>query len=196
MPKFAGFKISVEIEKLKIHVEGDREIVPEIANNVAHQISHVIQPSGLLEAPKDGQNSNPVIDSATPPARKPRRRSAGRPGTAGDSGTFDWNHDPDKWGTPLPEWKQWQKINWLLFVVEGEAGKNNGLTTSEMTNIFKQRFRASGLLQKGNIPRDLRGQPDYFGVVDDRWHLKESGKTEAAKLVTEAKGQKTSTATA
>ena len=103
MAKFANFKISVEIEKLKIHVEGDREIAPEIASNVAHQISDVFQPSGLLEAPKDGQNSNSVINaSATAPARRTRRpRSSGKVDTDGANGAVDWNHDAVKWGTPI-----------------------------------------------------------------------------------------------
>jgi hypothetical protein len=85
---------------------------------------------------------------------------------------------------------------WLLLVAAAEAGKPEGLTTSEMAAIYKQEFFSTGVLRKGNIPRDLRGWPDYFGEVDDRWHLKESGKTEAAKLVAEAKGRKASTATA
>lgn len=196
MTKLASFKISVEIEKLKIHVEGDREIVPEIASNVAHQITGVLQPSGLLEAPKDGHNSNPVITAPASPARRTRGRRSISTGTGGNSGTIDWNHDPAKWGTPVQNWKNWQKIMWLLSVVATDAGRPEGLTTAEMTAIYQQKFRSTGVLRKGNIPRDLRSWPDYFGEVDDRWHLKESGKTEAAKLVAEAKGQKASTATA
>jgi hypothetical protein len=198
MAKFANFKIIVEIEKLKIHVEGDREVAPEIANNVAHQITTVLQPSGLLEAPKYEQNSNPVNSGlATPRARRTRRpSSSGKTETAAGKGTVDWNHDAAKWGTPVQSWKQWQKILWLLSVVEGEALSSNGLTSSEMADIFKQKFRSSGLLKQGNIPRDLVSKAEYFGSVDDHWFLKQSGKSEAAKLVTEAKGSKASTASA
>ena len=77
-----------------------------------------------------------------------------------------------------------------------EALSSNGLTSSEMADIFKQKFRSSGLLKQGNIPRDLVSKAEYFGSVDDHWFLKQSGKSEAAKLVTEAKGSKASTASA
>jgi hypothetical protein len=82
MAKFANFKIIVEIEKLKIHVEGDREIAPEIASNVAQQITSVIQPSGLLEAPQDEHSSNPASNAlAAPSVRRTRRtRSSARVG--------------------------------------------------------------------------------------------------------------------
>jgi hypothetical protein len=195
MAKLASFKISVEVEKLKIHVEGDREIVPEIASNVAQHITGVLQPSSLLEAAKDGNNSNAVISAPASPARRPRGRRSISTGS-GSNATIDWNHDPAKWGTPVQDWKNWQKIMWLLLVVAADAGRPEGLTTFEMTAIYKQKFYSTGVLRKGNIPRDLRKWPDYFGEVNDRWHLKESGKTEAAKLVAEAKGQKASTATA
>jgi hypothetical protein len=196
MTKLANFKISIVVKELSINVEGDREIVPEIASNVAQQVTGVLQPAGLLEAPKDGHNSNPVVTVAVSPARRTRGRRSMSTSAGGGNGTIDWNHDPAKWGTPVQEWKNWQKIMWLLLVVAADAGKPEGLTTSEMAAIYKQKFFSTGVLTKGNIPRDLKGRTDYFGEVDDRWHLKESGKAEAAKLVAEAKGQKTSIATA
>jgi hypothetical protein len=198
MAKSANFKVTVKLEKLEIHVEGDRELVPEIANSVSHQIAEVIQPKGFLEAPTDGQN--PVINvpaASASSVRRQRRRTVGKAETPGaTTGAIDWSHDAVKWGTPVQDWKQWQKVLWLLSVVENEAGRKNGLTSTEIAETFKQKFRASGLLLKGNIHRDLTKRPDYFGSVDGYWFLKQGGKEEAVKLVAEAKGTKVNAATA
>lgn len=187
MAKFANFEVHVEIEKLKIHVKGDREIAPEVANNVAQQISGIFQPSGLLEAPQNGNNGNKVIDAPpAPPARRARRKNSATPGS-GDAKTPNWNHDANKWGTPLQTWKQPQKITWLLHVVEQE-GVSKDLSPTEITDIWESKFRTAGLLNRRNIARDLGNNPDNFGAVDGRWFLKQGGKTAAAALVNEAKG--------
>jgi hypothetical protein len=197
MVKTVPFKVTVKVEKLEIHVEGDRQIVPEIANSVSRQIAEVIQPKALLGAPTDGHN--PIIDvpaASAASGRRPRRRAAGATGTGSATSAIAWNHDVAKWGTPVQDWKQWQKIAWLLWVVEHEAGRKNGLTSTEMANVFKEKFRAAGLLNRPNIARDLTGKTDYFGSVDGCWFLKQGGKDEAARLVVEAKGGKASAATA
>ena len=199
MEKFAKFKINIEIEKLKIQIEGDRQIAPEIATNVANQISTMLQPAAYIEAPKDGQNSGPVIEggaSASP--RRSRRRSGVKQSSPvdGSASSIDWSHDTGKWGTPLQSWKQWQKIAWLLCVVEAEGVRANGLTPTEMTDLFKNKFRSAGLLTRQTIGRDLGNNPNYFGETDGRWFLKQSGKEMAANLITEGKGEKVNTATA
>jgi len=198
MAKSANFKVTVKLEKLEIHVEGDREIAPEIANNVSHQIAEVFQPSGLLEAPADGKNRVINVPAASvTPARRQRRRTAGRaepPGAA--SVPIDWNHSASKWGTPIQGWKQWQKVLWLLSVVEQETQNKNGLTSTVIAEVFNRNFRASGLLRSANIARDLAGKADYFGSFGGNWFLKQGGKDEALKLVTEAKGAKVNAATA
>lgn len=190
MAKIANFEINIELQGLKIHVKGDRELAPEIATEVAQKISGMIQPAGLIEALPERQNGHPTIDASQGASSRKRRRSAQKSASNG-SGTepVNWTHDPSKWGTPLQEWKQWQKVAWLLYVVENETGKD-GLATGEIVDVFAAKFKAAGLLIKGNIPRDLNGKSEFFGSFDDRWHLKQSGKDEAVKLVAEAKGEK------
>ncbi len=193
MAKFATFDVSIEIKELKIHVKGDREIAPEIANNVAHQISSVLRPSGLLEASNDSQGGHHVVvEAQAAPSRKRRRVTAAKsaPSNGDGYGPVDWNHDGAKWGTPAQAWKQPQKVAWLLHVVEQEGVSKDGLNPSEMAAIFKAKFRAAGLLNRGNIARDLGNNPELFGSVDGRWFLKQAGREAGAKLVAEAKGEK------
>ncbi len=192
MAKFATFEVSVEIKELKIHVKGDREIAPEIAENVAHQISTVFQPAGLIEAPSEGGNGHVVIPAQPGAAsRKRKRATAGKAvsGNGDGAGPIDWAHDAAKWGTPIQTWSQPQKINWLLWVYEQATGKKD-LNPSEMQDVFERKFRDSGLLTRQNISRDLRKNSDNFGAVNGRWFLKQAGKDAAAALVAEARGQK------
>lgn len=188
------FRVKVELQGLKFEIEGDREIGSTIAQNVASQIANVVQPTALLEAPKNGNNGNRIVEAQAIPTStsRKRRRASTKTGAATDSvdsPALDWNHDAAKWGSPIQSWKQWQKIVWLLAVVEQETGTKD-LTSTQMTDIFNLKFRDSGLLTKGNIPRDLGNNPDFFGSVDGRWFLKQGGKDSATQLITEAKGQK------
>src|ERR1700733_8460403 len=182
MAKFANFEINVEIEKLKIHVKGDREIAPEVANNVAQQISAIFQPAALIESPKDGQNGRRVVD-ATPvaPTKRPRKRNAQAatpPG--GSTSSINWNHDAAKWGTPLIGWTQPQKLNWLLYVVEN-AGVMQSMSVKEMAEAFNSKFAAAGQLKR-NIERDMKSKSDLFGSFDGRWVLKPGGRESEARL--------------
>ncbi|HEY2498220.1 MAG TPA: hypothetical protein VGK24_14240 [Candidatus Angelobacter sp.] len=191
MAKTANFEISIELKELKIHVKGDRELAPEIATEVANKISGMLQPAGLIEGQVETPNGHRTIDAPPSPAVRKRRRSAGKQGSTvnGTGAAINWSHDPAKWGTPLQEWKQWRKVAWLLHVVESEIGKD-GMTTGELVDVFNGKFKAAGLLIKGNISRDLSAKSEYFGSLDDSWHLKQAGKDEAVRLVGEAKAGK------
>lgn len=194
MAKIANYKISIELEKLKIHVEGSRELAPEIANNVASQIATILQPARLIEGSREepGDHSH-LAANVTPatPGRRPRRKGTGKLDSAADGAPLNWTHDPAKWGTPVQNWSQPKRIMWLLAVVEKEAGQTAGLTVGQIAETFNAKFKEAGLIVKQNVKRDLARQTDNFGVVDGRWFLKQGGKTEAVKLVEEAKGAKT-----
>jgi hypothetical protein len=191
MSKFANFEVTFELKELKIHVKGDREIAPSIANNVGKHFGNVLSPAGLIEAPKNGQSlEGKLIEVSDPaPSRKRGRRAAAKsvPSNGDGSAPISWAHDPARWGAPIQTWKAFQKIAWLLQVVEQETGKKD-LTPTEMVETFHARFRDAGLLVKGNIPRDLSGKSDLFGSLDGRYFLKQGGKELAEKLISEAKG--------
>jgi len=193
MAKLANFEVTFELKELKIHVKGDREIAPSIANNVGRQFASVLSPAGLIEAPKNGHSSSgsdKVID-AEPVATSRRKRKSGAKsnaaGTVEGATPITWSHDTTRWGSPVQTWKAFQKIAWLLHVVEQETGKKDQ-SPAEMVETFHARFRDAGLLVKGNIPRDLGNKTELFGSLDGRYFLKQAGKDLAEKLVDEAKG--------
>ena len=193
MAKLANFEVTFELKELKIHVKGDREIAPSIANNVGRHFASVLSPAGLIEGPKNGHSGNgndKVIDAeAVTPSRRKKKIGAksSASGTAEGAAPITWSHDTTRWGSPVQTWKAYQKIVWLLYVVEQETGRKDQ-TATEMVETFHARFRDAGLLVKGNIPRDLAGKPDLFASLDGRYFLKQSGKELAERLITEAKG--------
>ncbi len=192
MTKVGNFEISVELKELKIHVKGHRELAPDLASNVAHQIAGIIQPAALLEGASEPQNNGHSTIEIPPPTRRTRKRPAGRVTTApanGGAKPINWNHDPERWGTPLQTWKQSQKINWLLHVAE-QSGVRDRLSPTEMSDVFAAKFKSAGPLLRQNIARDLGKATDLFGEMDGLWFLKQAGKEAAIKLVEEAKGNK------
>jgi len=193
MAKLANFEVTFELKELKIHVKGDREIAPSIADNVGRHFASVLSPAGLIEAPKNGHNGNGVdkvidADAVPPPRRRKKNASKSSASVTGDGAApITWSHDTTRWGSPVQTWKAYQKIVWLLHVVEQETGKKDQ-TPTEMAETFHARFRDAGLLVKGNIPRDLAIKPELFGSLDGRYFLKQAGKELAERLVNEAKG--------
>jgi hypothetical protein len=190
MTKIANFEVTFELKELKIHVKGDREIAPSIANNVGKHFANVLSPAGLIEAPKNGPSAADKIIEAGEPSivRKRGKRTAKSASASGGAATaIAWAHDASRWGTPIQTWKAFQKIAWLLHVVEQETGKKE-LTPQEMMETFHARFRDAGLLNRGNIPRDLGAKSDLFGSLDGRYFLKQGGKELADRLISEAKG--------
>lgn len=190
MTKVANFEVTFELQGLKIHVKGDREIAPSIANNVGRQFANVLSPAGLIEAPKVGGGPEPRViesDSGSNGRRKVKRSSRSGLSVSDTTTSVTWTHDPGRWGSPIQTWKGYQKIAWLLQVVEQETGKKD-LSPTEMVDIFNVRFRDAGLLVKGNVARDLGGKSDSFGALDGRYFLKQGGKELAERLIVEAKG--------
>jgi hypothetical protein len=190
MTKFANFEVTFELKELKIHVKGDREIAPSIANNVGKHFGNVLSPAGLIEAPKNAQSTESKVievSDSTPPRKRGKRTAKTAPSNGDSSAPINWAHDATRWGTPIQSWKAFQKIAWLLQVVEQETGKKD-LTPTEMVETFNARFRDSGLLVKGNVPRDLGSKSDLFGSLDGRYFLKQGGKDLAERLIGEAKG--------
>lgn len=192
--KLAQFEVIVKMKELEIHVRGDRQVGPEIADNVGQHISGVIQTAGLLQAPQsNGHNGQQpqVIDA---PEATRRRRKAARKGAAvvlgGDGAAaapLTWNHDAAKWGTPVQSWKSYQKCAWLLRVLE-QAGAEARLTTVQLADTFNDRFASAGKLLQGNLARDMKNHGDWFGELDGRWFLKDIGKGKADELIAQAKG--------
>jgi hypothetical protein len=154
------FKISVKLSNLEVSIEGDRESAPVMSQQIGRQLSGLLQPSILIDAPE--QPTHPEIiaefQSDSPRRVTRRKRAVVGKGTArsaeAESEEYNWKHDPAKWGTPLQGWTTAVKSVWLLRVVKEECGVEE-LTASGIANTYNRQFRQSGEIRAHNVSRDL-----------------------------------------
>jgi len=126
MAKTSNFEVTFELQGLKIHVKGDRELAPGIANNVGRQFASVLSPAGLIEPPKNGNDAGiKIIEAQVPPAPRNKRKKSVRAASSETTpvAALTWAHDTTRWGSPVQTWKTLQKSAWLLYVV-GEGSTN------------------------------------------------------------------------
>jgi hypothetical protein len=203
----ARTEFEIEITGLKIRYRGDREDVRRITGAIQNQFGDILSTPAILS---DGRTNGHVVDghiAASPEqklaeGKKDRRRSNGnrRPAekgrtSNGQTRAIAWSHDPSKWGNPKQEWNPTKKSLWLLYVVENAADIKD-LTASEIAKTFNQHCRESGAITGSNVSRDLKGaklkQPALVQNDTSKepppWYLTSAGKTEAEKLVAEARG--------
>jgi hypothetical protein len=189
------FKLRVKLSGLEIEVEGDREHAPQIADHIGHQLSQMMQPAALIEAPENHHEGGATVEAQTTPngsRATRRRRRSGKSGTGVVSEATPittWDHNTDRFGTPLQEWKSVQKIAWMLLVIERTNGTKADMTVTQIANAFNEKFRSSGMIHRGNVSRDLGNASDQFGEMEGRWFLKEKGREAAEKLILEATGK-------
>jgi hypothetical protein len=187
MAKVANFEVTFELQGLKIHVKGDREIAPSIANNVGRHFANVLSPAGLIEAPKNGNEPTVrVIEADARTNRSRKRKIVTVPSEGNETVALTWTHDVTRWGSPVQNWKTLQKSAWLLHVV-GQALNKHDLSAGEIAEIYKAHFRDAGPPRPNHISRDLSKELLLFGEENGRYYLKQAGKDLADKLVGEAK---------
>lgn len=182
-------------------MKGEREDIPTITNNVREQLAGLIQPAADITQGESRSSKRLIETGETPATPKPvkgNRRPRKQPGTGNGEATvslISWNHDPGKWATPRQAWTAWQKILWIMYVVDQEKAMK-ALSGPAIADTFNTHFRQAGLLRKANMPRDLgvlkQRSPSQVSDHADQspitWFLTEEGIKEALKLVAEAKG--------
>jgi hypothetical protein len=186
------FKLKLKLTGLEIEIEGDRESAPQMADNIGRQLSQMIQPAALIEAPREPLiiDADYSSNGGRPPRRRRQAAKTAPSSGIGESSATAWNHDADKWGTPRQEWKSIHKIAWMLYVMEKATGKRPELGTGRMATAFNSTFRSSGLVHQGSIARDLKREPDMFGEMKGKWFLKDKGnQLVVEKLLPEALGK-------
>src|SRR5262245_26501950 len=180
----------MKLQGLELEIEGSREDIPSIAQNLGNQIAGVLQPTAAIangtalpaqripvtidHAEADGQNGRKQ------PRR--RRRSNGESAASKNATTIEWKHDPAKYGNPRQEWGAGTKALWTLYVVEQELGLTQ-LSASQLTETFNRKFKHSGQVRGTNVSRDLGNMKGKVPAMvgDDttkspiEWFLVEAG---------------------
>jgi hypothetical protein len=194
------FTIKVELQGLKIEVEGTKEDAPKLAQRIGQQFSAILQPAALLEA---GNGNRPTLEgeaTETDTKRKKAKKSGGG-GTKTATDDINFIHDSAKYGTPQQGWTQTEKAIWFLYIVAGQANVSQQTAYSIMKN-FNKYFKAAGQINNGNVMKGLdkeklKGANATVGtdVTDGtaKYFLTQSGTATAQRL---AQGRESAAAAA
>ncbi|MDF3154382.1 hypothetical protein P3C58_20595 [Mesorhizobium sp. XAP10] len=158
------FKIKMKLQGFELEIEGSKDDIPLIAQNVGQQIAGLIQPSAAIVegdplSTGNGRQHPLTIDNSdrdVTKSRKPRRtkRSGGEPQNSVETPTIEWRHDPAKYGNPKQDWNAASKALWLIYVVSQEL-EYAQLSVTQISNTFNRKFKQSGTIRPSNISRDL-----------------------------------------
>jgi hypothetical protein len=147
------FTIKVELQSLKIEVEGSKEDVPRMAARVGEQIGELITPTLLLEAHKPSNAATePSANGSDGKKAKKGKSGAGISKTPPE--TITVSIDPQKHGSPTQGWTTTQKAVWFLYVVQDVNGATN-LTANSIAKNFNKHFKAAGAIHRGNVGQGL-----------------------------------------
>jgi len=198
------FKVKMKLQGFELEIEGSREDVPLIAQNLSQQLSGLMAPAGAII---DGQSLNTPLTSApailtagstdTSSTKRKSRRHSGNPKTPPDiavESVVHWRHDSTKYGSPQQEWVTADKAIWLLYVVKMET-QTAELSANQIFSTFNKHFKQAGIIQKFNVKRDLGKLKVGKGaalVGEDTtkdpscWYLTASGDKKAQELIAQA----------
>jgi hypothetical protein len=195
------FKMKLKLTGFELEIEGTREDIPLIAQNVGQQIAGLLQPAaGIVTGDiRDDMRSaispasvQSVID-VVPNKRKKKKSTSSNNSTSTDSEklvTVNWRHDPAKWNSPNQSWSTLEKSIWLLYVAEQETNQSE-LTVRQITDAFNTQFKQAKTVLAPNVTRDLgnkkSGKEALVGenitTSPSKWYLTESGKLMATNLI-------------
>jgi hypothetical protein len=190
------FTIKVELQGLKIEVEGTKEDAPKIAQQLGKQFGGLLQTPALLASGNGSSvlEGEAVNDEDGTGKKKKTRKSSGGAGTKTPAEEITFVHDSAQYGSPQQGWTQVQKAIWFLYIVEKQANVTQ-LTSYSIAKNFNHHFKASGQINGGNVMKGLdkeklKGTNATVGadMTDGtaKYFLTTAGKTLAGKL---AKGE-------
>jgi hypothetical protein len=204
------FKIRMKLQGLELEIDGSREDIPLITQNLGQQLSGLLQPAGAIIEGEVLEHASPRENIVLPPSvtlpqpntkrRGKRKASSGtKPSVDGQKEeAVNWKHDSAKYGTPKQGWSTSNKAIWLLYVTGAEAQLSE-LSAQRITETFNKHFKQAGTILGFNVTRDLgrlkvkRGSSPPVGEDTTKtpslWYLTDAGRKKAQELVGEALGQ-------
>jgi hypothetical protein len=205
----AKFRVKMKLTGLELEIEGSREDVPLITQNLGQQLGGLLAPAAQIveaqvvgSAAESTQAAESIGSESSTRRRKPRKTTPKASAAAGGSqeiSPVQWRHDTSKYGSPKQDWGGTNKSLWLLYVA-GEEANVRELSGQRITATFNAHFRTAGPLRAHNVNRDLaklkssrNGAPPLVSEdttqAPPAWFLTDAGRAAAQKLVAEALGQ-------
>ncbi len=147
------FKVRLKITGFELEVEGSRAEVPLIGQNLSRQIAGLIAPASNIvqgEVPPLPVNGE---DNGSPASGR-KSSGKGRKSTPKEKQPLNWSYDGETYGMPQQIWSTADKAIWLLYVAE-KAMAIKEVSTSQITSIFNNHYRAAKPILQPNDSRDL-----------------------------------------
>lgn len=195
------FKVELEVQGLKVKIEGAREDAPLIAKELGAQLGGLLQPASrivegeMVEEQRDNaSNSTIPLATLSGPSKKRRRKVAATSSENEPDAAIDFVSDPSKYGNPRQSWKTADKAIWLIYVLTAN-GKGDQFSTRSLVETFNKHFKQSGTITTSNVTRDLgrarvKDRPPLIGEDTTKspstWFLTDEGRKRAQALVAEA----------
>jgi|SRR6185369_5843831 len=198
------FKMRLKLTGFELDIEGSREDIPLIAQNVGQQIAGLLAPaSKIVSGEKTDASSRTVhpiqtIVDVSSARRKRKRLSippiAGAQDAEKAPNVLNWKHDSSKWNSPNQSWSTLDKALWLIYVAEQETQQTE-LTVRQIAETFNTHFKQAKTVRIPNVTRDMgnkkAGKDALVGenatISPSKWYLTESGKSRVTKLIAEGK---------
>lgn len=185
------FTIKVELQSLKIEVEGSREDVPRLAERVGEQLGNLIKPTLLLDS--GSANRNGAESDADQGGKKGRsgKKKSGAGVNKSPADDINVSIDPSKHGSPTQEWTTVQKSIWFLYVLS-KTTDTKQLTAHSIAKNFNKHFRSAGPIIGGNVSKGLekerlKGTDATVGADTSsgaaRYFLTQSGEAQAQQMI-------------
>jgi hypothetical protein len=188
-------KFSFKIKELELEIEGTREEVSTITDNISQQLKGMIRPAGAIgeitDRPKTplAVTEDGEITEIRTTARK-RRAPVSNGSKTEKPKAFDFKNDPAKYGSPLQTWTTLQKSIWLLYVANSEINTTE-MSAGEIAETFNKHFKQQGTVRATNVSRDFGKQKggaipivgENSTISPAKWYLTEEGTKAAQKLI-------------
>ena len=192
------FKIKLKIEKLELEVEGTRDDLPQISQQIGEKIVGLTNPILLEEEPEERQPSVMEQDVSqngiskkkrSTPKRKTKKNENSK---AGSEEVITWKHDPGKYGSPAQAWSTKDKSIWVMYVIK-EVDGTDELTAKQIAESFNKNFKQAGTIRSQNIARDLgKEKNNKESLIGENttndpatWFLTTKGITKAKDMIAE-----------
>jgi hypothetical protein len=195
------FKIKMKLTGFELEIEGSRDDVPMIAQNLGQQIAGMISPAASIVEGNfiEGQTGTTAVFAETlvagntaKPSRKRKRSIKSSSDSQNPSEALEWRHDSLKYGEPAQSWKTAEKAIWMIHVVKCELQKDQ-LSATAIADTFNKKFRQSGTIRATNVSRDLgkmkvrNGGPPSVGLDTQKspneWFLTTEGTKAVQELI-------------
>lgn len=182
------FKVKMKLTGFELEIEGNRDDIPLISQNIGSQMTGLLNPAGAIIEGEVFESTKPKTISVAPlnenfsaPKKTKRKSTGGQKQNTGEKAqALDWKHEPKKFGTPKQSWTAVQKAMWTLYVVN-EVLQVSELSSAMIADTFNKHFRQAGEVKGFNLTRDL-GRLKVKGLLGEnttqappKWYLLDEG---------------------